>query len=225
MLEEKDNLSQWFYHTTWKPMPIDLSKTLQSGCWIVSGKKDGFSQMLSKQLESQIGQCLDIELGEVEDKESIKGIVHIVSELKTVLSFLQSLLNLNLPKMPPLYFVTQGTHALEDSSISLWDSPFNGFFKTLLLEYPELRAFQIDLDPSDTPEHNIEILLTEFAQEGQEPQAAYRRGKRFVPRFARLENLKMPSALPYIDPEGSYLITGGLGGLGLKMASGFVIKV
>ena len=74
----------------------------------------------------------------------------------------------------------------------------------------------IDLDPSATPTQNVEYLLREIQQPDGEDQIAWRRDKRFVPRLLRAH---LPDGAPVkIVAEAVYLVTGGLGGLGIEIA-------
>ena len=199
MLQKKDQLNSLSYHTVWKPTSIESAKTLQQGDWVVSGKKDRFFEVFTKRMGALSCYCLDMDISKIEDKDQIKGVVYVVSDLQSVLNFVQSFLRLSLSFRPPIYFVTRDAEWLEDSAVSLFQTPFSGFFKSLILEYPDLKARQIDFDNSEEVEDKIGSLLIELSED-DEPQVAYRHGKRFVPRLARLESeksLKIPTLSSY----------------------------
>ncbi|WP_253834549.1 type I polyketide synthase [Actinokineospora globicatena] len=84
-----------------------------------------------------------------------------------------------------------------------------GLGRVIALEHPDLDLTLVDLDP-DGP---TAVLASELS--GEENQVAYQGSTRYV---ARLSRVTAPAAAPAIGPEGTYLITGGLGGLGLETA-------
>ncbi len=142
------------------------------------------------------------------------GILWFVSgkePLKQALQFVQALNK--LPTKPSLYFITHGIQPIGPIA-SLSEASFNGFFKTLKLEMPDLDCRHIDLSPGE------KLPLKELSALDQEEQVAYAKGIRYVPRLVQ-ESLKKTKQFK-VNPEGSYLITGGLGGLGIKVAEWLV---
>lgn len=121
---------------------------------------------------------------------------------------------------PAVWLVTRGqqpvneTTAPIDPSAALW-----GFGRTLRLESPELGGGMLDLDPEGSPDTNLEFLMCELFADQDEDQIAYRAERRYI---ARLERTAAPAAQSFPwKADASYLITGGLGGLGLKAAQYF----
>ncbi|HEX8149651.1 MAG TPA: amino acid adenylation domain-containing protein [Pyrinomonadaceae bacterium] len=87
-------------------------------------------------------------------------------------------------------------------------------------EFPMLNCRGIDVTtPADAPGRDRlgRQLLDELAAAGGERFVAYRRGRRWAPTFEpfRLGGLDSPARF---RPGGVYLITGGLGGVGLSLA-------
>jgi NAD(P)-dependent dehydrogenase (short-subunit alcohol dehydrogenase family)/acyl carrier protein len=84
-------------------------------------------------------------------------------------------------------------------------------------EHPEMWGGLVDLDPTGSPEEDAGNLLAELRRADDEAEAAYRRGRRHIPRLVRssLGGAATPSVL---RPDASYLITGGLGALGSRVA-------
>jgi acyl carrier protein/NADP-dependent 3-hydroxy acid dehydrogenase YdfG len=95
-------------------------------------------------------------------------------------------------------------------------APLWGLGRVIALEHPEVWGGLIDLDPQGTPVDNAEYLLGGILASDGEDQVAWREGQRHVARLIRKSNPK-PQPTGW-DSEGAYLITGGLGGLGLKIA-------
>ena len=85
-------------------------------------------------------------------------------------------------------------------------------------EFPWLRCQSIDIDPTEIDGQLIEQLLLETAVGTQSSPVAYRGGYRWTERF---EPTPLPAreGIPArLRARGVYLITGGLGGLGLVTA-------
>ena len=78
----------------------------------------------------------------------------------------------------------------------------------------------VDLDPSATAD-GLETLLGALAEDAREDWVGYRQGQRYVARL-RSGELKASSPSPVLSSEGTYLLTGGLGGLGLRLAEWLV---
>ncbi|RPI89631.1 MAG: SDR family NAD(P)-dependent oxidoreductase, partial [Chloroflexi bacterium] len=90
------------------------------------------------------------------------------------------------------------------------------------LEYPQLSCHSVDivLPPPEggIPAKLVDMLMTEIQAESSDAMVAYRGQHRWVQTFepVRLEEPKETAA--HLRKEGTYLITGGLGGMGLTLA-------
>lgn len=85
-----------------------------------------------------------------------------------------------------------------------------GAGKSIQSEYPSFWGGFIDIDPFTDPIQ----LINEITSASGEEQIAYRNGQRHVARLVKTEI--EPDQLKKIHGDAFYLITGGLGGLGLK---------
>lgn len=79
-------------------------------------------------------------------------------------------------------------------------------------EYPNVTCRSIDVTLDSIP------LLPELKAKVTDPVVAYRNGKRWVQTFERVRLSKTAEAPPRLRQQGVYLITGGLGGVGLEIA-------
>ena len=94
-----------------------------------------------------------------------------------------------------------------------------GGIKTIPLEYPNINCRSIDvLFPTVSEEKLVEQLLTELSTPSQEQVIAYRGKHRWVQTFEPVRLESKAKNLPQVPEGGVYLITGGLGGIGLIMA-------
>ncbi|NEP60016.1 MAG: SDR family NAD(P)-dependent oxidoreductase, partial [Symploca sp. SIO2G7] len=142
----------------------------------------------------------------------------------TTLSLIQALVKAGLSQPPRLWLVTSGAQPVPSShpvipgvaQSSLW-----GMGKVISSEHPELNCVRIDLDPQQTIETQAWELFQEIWSEDKEDQVAWRRNCRYVPRLVasshQQTNATTKHSLSFRE-DASYLITGGLGGLGLLVA-------
>lgn len=96
-----------------------------------------------------------------------------------------------------------------------------GPVKVIPLEYPNITCTSIDLrvpDNQGLEVKQVRQLLDEVRSEGKDPIVAYRGGHRLVQTFEEVDVEQGATALPRVRENGVYLITGGLGDMGLAFA-------
>ncbi len=93
---------------------------------------------------------------------------------------------------------------------------FLGPVRCLPQEIPGLGCRLVDLEMADKEGESLQ-LARELRNPRPEPLVALRGGHRWLPSFEPLEMEDAPS--PLIRENGVYLVTGGLGGIGLSLAS------
>ncbi|MEV6444860.1 SDR family NAD(P)-dependent oxidoreductase, partial [Amycolatopsis sp. NPDC051716] len=113
-----------------------------------------------------------------------------------------------LPVAPRLWLVSAGAHAVEpgergDPGVAA----LRGLVRVLAFEHPELRVSQVD--------GGADRLRDEIRADGPDDEIAWRGGVRYTRRLIR-PAVGDPVREPVRD--GAYIITGGLGGLGLAAA-------
>ncbi|GGC78298.1 type I polyketide synthase [Chelatococcus reniformis] len=119
------------------------------------------------------------------------------------------------------YAVTRGAQAIrageaaEPAQATLW-----GLSHVAALEHPELNVVRFDLDPAEDTATAADALARELCGGSREHEIAQRGGRRFARRLTTRLSQPARSLAPAaaIDPDGAYLITGGLRGLGLLVA-------
>ncbi|HYB36145.1 MAG TPA: type I polyketide synthase [Mycobacterium sp.] len=89
-----------------------------------------------------------------------------------------------------------------------------GLIRVLAYEHPDLRAALLDLDTADDA---VEKLVTELGSSGGDDVIAWRGKRRYVERLTRA-TLQEREPKPIVRPDGSYIVTGGLGGIGMVVA-------
>lgn len=169
-----------------------------------------------------------------EETLSLRGIVHLwsldipdASQLTTetlvearilgcgsVLHLLQAEIKQN--QSARLWLITRNAVNPEQmpSTLAVAQAPLWGMGKVIAREHPELWGGIID-NPKAAD------LLAEITSESNEGQVAYRNNQRYVARLVKSNMPASDSSAPLqlsLQPDNSYLITGGLGALGLEVA-------
>jgi len=119
---------------------------------------------------------------------------------------------------PHLWLVTRAAQPVAaQSEANITQSPVWGLGKTIAQEYPGLFGGMIDLDPESPADETTALLEQVWFGDG-EPQCAFRRGERYVARLVQNRNMLLPKNPISPRSDGAYLISGGLGDLGLLVA-------
>ncbi len=216
----------------------ELQQISQQELTINPNKPNEFEQLLLA-LQGQLPeingvvQCwsideIDIQTKRCEDLQNAQQRV-----CGTTLSLVQALVKVNGSQPPRLWLVTQGAQPVPNNNpvvpgivqSSLW-----GMGKVIALEHPELKCVRVDLDPNALVEKQAQALWEEICSQGVEDQVAIRQEERYVARLVRHQhdqedinkNRNFESTPHKVAPsfreDGTYLITGGLGGMGLLVA-------
>ncbi|MFJ1767932.1 type I polyketide synthase [Amycolatopsis sp. NPDC088138] len=137
-----------------------------------------------------------------------------IEETADALELIQALAA--LPAPPRLWFITRGAQAVtEGASADPLHTALWGLGRVVRYEIPDLRCSLIDL-PGIPSAADLSKLCTEISADGPEDEIALRDGVRHL---ARLTHGSLPDVGPVpVRADGTYLITGGLGGVGLLTA-------
>ncbi|HWE60509.1 MAG TPA: beta-ketoacyl reductase, partial [Chloroflexota bacterium] len=132
-------------------------------------------------------------------------------------------------EIPRLWLVTSGAQAVATAEgrqtapapaqASLW-----GLGRVVALEHPDLWGGLVDLDPDATVGDAAAMLAAEVLQPSHEDNLAYREGRRFAARLVRSAERVPDLPAPRLSGDATYLVTGGLGGLGLQVARGLAAQ-
>lgn len=210
-------------------IPADTYQTLENNTWGINPARPAqFEQLLQ-------------EVARLPDQEPLKGIIHLwsldaapsdildpaaldqaqVMGCGSVLHLVQALNQQNSKTTPKLWLVTQNALPVksEQQTIAVAQAPLWGLGKTIALEHPELWGglFDVSLDPSqESATVEIEALLTDILNPDEEDYLAFRNGQRYVSRIVR--HPQPQQSISQFKEDGTYLITGGLGALGMRVA-------
>jgi phthiocerol/phenolphthiocerol synthesis type-I polyketide synthase D len=118
-------------------------------------------------------------------------------------------------KTPRLWLVTRNGLVVGDGeSGDPAVGALRGLIRVLAYEHPDLRATLIDFDTADDM---VEKLATELGSPGSDDVIAWRGERRSVERLSRA-TLGERARESVVRADGSYIVTGGLGGIGMVVA-------
>jgi pimeloyl-ACP methyl ester carboxylesterase/malonyl CoA-acyl carrier protein transacylase len=241
------DLADWLYGVDWQPIDLPVVTPAADQLWLILGDRQEFAQQIASQFpRSQIvylgggcsftaGQPWQVNPDQFSElftalltqfaDTKIGGIIHCWSldatldnldqaqwlSCYTALKLIQALHQQRLTI--PCWFVTRHSQQVipTETVSGLAQSSLWGLGQAIALEHPELWGGLIDLDESDTlPDFPV------LCQQTKVQHLASRQGKLFA---ASLQPKSLPTQnIPQINPEVTYLITGGLGSLGRKLA-------
>jgi acyl transferase domain-containing protein len=151
----------------------------------------------------------------------------VVTESASLLALTQALASGNAGAKPArVWIATRGVHPIGNvvpDAKAVRQAPLWGLGRTLSVEHPELYGGLIDLDPNAAAGTTADLLWVHLGAADGEDQVALRGDRRYV---ARLERYRPKSTASHgtlaLRPDGAYVVTGGLGGLGLAVAKWLV---
>ncbi|HEY5832672.1 SDR family NAD(P)-dependent oxidoreductase [Streptomyces sp.] len=115
-----------------------------------------------------------------------------------------------------LFLVTEGAESVTGAEPGDPDRAcLRGLLRVLALEHPDLRPCLVDIDTAPGAEDD---LARELLGNGDADQVAWRAGTRLTARLSRVDPVAEAAGVPFVRPRGAYIVTGGLGGLGLATA-------
>ncbi|AUX44867.1 uncharacterized protein SOCE26_063370 [Sorangium cellulosum] len=141
-----------------------------------------------------------------------------------LLHLVQALSRARRPGLPRVWLATRGAAPVGEAqgAVGLLQAPMVGLGKVVALEHPDLWGGLIDLDPASARVDpaatggDAALLCAELRGAVGEDQVAFRGGRRCVARLVRRRPPE-PGGIS-LSPDGAYLVTGGLGGIGLRAA-------
>jgi len=231
----------WLYQLQWITEPRQASPTIEeSRKWLILTDQQGIGEQVATGLRAAGHRCQVKRFKLSADQASLftthyTDILHCQSldekfslnpslenlekaqELgchATLQSFqAQSKIKGNIP--PRNWFITQQAIAVkEGDSSNPMQAPLWGFLQVLALEQPKSIGGIFDLQTAEQTE--IDQLIRRLLNTSGPLQVALRGDQSFIPR---LRPLAAPAGMrPSFSPHQSFLITGGLGSLGLHLA-------
>jgi amino acid adenylation domain-containing protein/non-ribosomal peptide synthase protein (TIGR01720 family) len=198
--------------------------SIQEKNWLIFGKKEGLSEKLKKILIEKGAYVIQVEntadfqsKGATLFSEKFNVIGLDTEKFNEILALTQICIKAKVS--PSLCLVTRGAQSVHNETISLesaYQSLVWGLGRTAMhIEHPILNGKLIDLDPKEKNRAVEAINILEMFND-VEDQIVLRHNIRYR---SRLSKFSLPDHPPItFNSSGAYLITGGLGQLGLSIA-------
>ena len=123
---------------------------------------------------------------------------------------------------PLLWSATRGAQAVDAGSVlNASQTPLWGLGRTIATEHSSLWGGLVDLDPAAPAGKTARVLADTILAGDGENQVAWRGGERYVARLVSRAESREEAGLR-CKSDASYLLTGGLGALGLQVAKSMV---
>lgn len=142
-----------------------------------------------------------------------------------VFFLLQALARAGVDKPLDLLLATGNAQAVvaDEARLVPEDAAVWGLARTVPLEFPNIRCCCLDLEEKGA-EDAVQELLEELETKLSDAFVAYRKGRRYVWTLSRYEIGASPIPSLSFRENGVYIITGGLGDIGLELAKHICLK-
>ncbi|MFF5780759.1 SDR family NAD(P)-dependent oxidoreductase [Streptomyces virginiae] len=236
----------WLYDTVWEqapmaPGPADLAEGAgPAGPWLLCGGPDLLAEALAERIRQAGGRVAHAAAEHVDFgsrdavarhldglPEQPRALVNLLAldpdcPTRTVgagtLHLFQALAERSGPPVRT-WLVTRGAQPADGRvteagavQAALW-----GMARVAVIEHPDLLCTRVDLDPTADYAAEASALLYELTASPAESEVAVRGGERLLPRLIARPDAGA-TAVRAIAPDGTYLVTGGLRGVGLLAA-------
>jgi acyl transferase domain-containing protein/acyl carrier protein len=244
MLRETANM---LYEIQWRPQDSPASAAKERRRWLISSDRGGVGLRLSKLLEASGALCTLIDSTDPTQlpkalASAPEGIVYLgaldcalpdagtgstvqeaaIAGCTGALRLIQAVAGRTAVTPPRLWLVTRGAQpvGIDASVVAPTQAPLWGLASVIGLEHPAWSCVRVDLDPAENVDP-VPALIADLKNDGPEDRIAWRSGKRYVARYTA-KNAQLATTTkqpPPIRADGAYVITGGLGALGLRVAA------
>lgn len=121
-----------------------------------------------------------------------------------------------------LWFVTRGAQAVTPAALQVQQAALWGLGLVISQEHPELCCRCVDLPPQESAD-DVVALQEEILRGSTETCVGWRDGRRFAARLVSAADALAVAGTPLaLRDDATYLITGGLGALGLEVAQALI---
>ncbi|MCC6858462.1 MAG: amino acid adenylation domain-containing protein [Bryobacterales bacterium] len=233
---KREEVESWFYQPSWKrkervfpPHRPEPARWLVAGgasartARIAAGLRESGHELIP--LEGPAGEC-DPVLAGLAASGCLPGRVLFVPEREgtqgfhRLLMLVQALVRRAPAARLEIAVVTSGAcEVTGEEELNPFQALTSGLCRVIPQEYPNISCRNIDLDGCESLDDKLFDRLTRDLEAGQEdPIAALRAGRRWVPAFEPLAVHDTPKPPAVLRANGVYLITGGLGRIGVVLA-------
>ncbi|RJO70846.1 amino acid adenylation domain-containing protein [Nocardia panacis] len=213
----------WLYRTSWVPRPVS-AQARPGRCLVLSDGELGreLGRIVGARVApaaTSVAEYRDLLAAETDlvvalwPAERTGAPDAVVAESVRLLHLVQALIERGTGR---LCLVTRGGAAVAGRTVAdPVQAALGGLARVIAQEQVDLGCTHIDLDPALEVAADAALLAAELGASSAAEQVGYVREVRHVARLTRAT--ASAGAVP-VRPDATYLITGGLGGLGLETA-------
>ena len=237
-------LAQKIFDTTWSPRPVTPGPSDTPGSWLVLteghvGEADQFvaewrspaHRVITAELTDESAMLTAFaETGGDPEHPPVGVLIFVAANpdltdagidraresVWSVATVVRAIVGGWHGQSPRLWLVSSGGIAVGDEPGQPGIGALKGLVRVLAYEHPELQTTLLDLDVTSEPVVALKAELTAAVSVRIDDVVAWRGGQRYVERLSRA-TLEEPTR-EAVRSGASYIITGGLGGLGLVVA-------
>jgi len=201
-------------------------ETSEEGFWRINPEHPEHFESLLQKISDNTGQTLRgvIHLWSLDTAPQERMTGNALEEnlrisCESGLYLVQALSKSPRKKSALLWFVTRGAQSVGNESLpsAVSQAPLWGLGNVVALEHPEMWGGLVDLDPEGCTDEVL-MLFHEILNLTSEDHLAFRQKQRYVARLVSSKMQKISIESLILQPDNTYLITGGLGGLGIEIA-------
>lgn len=194
----------------------------EDACTLDAGNPAHYQHLMQALGEHEVGKIvhlwsLDADFDETRSGEDLEALQE--TGVLSVMRLAQAL-SAGPSQVPRVWLVTRGAQPVGEDPyrLSIEQAPMWGLGRVFgHQEFATVWGGLCDLDPLENNAMQARLLVDEITAGDAEDQVAFRAGRRYVARLVENSGLTPPFPARMRD-AGSYLVTGGLGFLGLLVA-------
>ena len=220
---------QWLYRLQWRPAPVSAARgSAERGTerWLVLGPeseiRDALTRALGPQAEAAALDGLEAQLAARGAASNILRVILLAPDSPDAaylpIRALQAALKAGGRQR--FWFITRGSQTVDPARpepVAVEQAALWGAARVVAEEHRDLWGGLVDIEASGSPEALAVAITRHLTAGDEEDQVALRSGERFALRLNRLALDADTGPFPW-RADGAYLITGGLGDIGLHVA-------
>jgi amino acid adenylation domain-containing protein len=216
-LAKRPDVADWFYVPSWRQSSPPRTVEAPAASWLLLLDRHGLGEQLAENLRAMGQQVTTADVSDLPG-ELPDCIVHLDPDFPSLLALAKALADRGVPKPLRIEVVTTGVQSVTGAErIEPEKALVLGPVRVMPQEIENVSCRATDIELSTPVDRLAADLVSALADPppASDFAVAWRGTRRWVQGF---EPVKLPGASSVVRPGGVYLITGGLGGVGLALA-------
>ncbi|WP_026884685.1 type I polyketide synthase [Clostridium akagii] len=182
----------------------------------IEGTEDDYEKLFNDLEQSPIRQVIHMM---TVDNENINDVAKLKTSMKKgvySLFYLTKAITKSIKRNIQLLLIADYAQGIDGKEITIkpHNASFFGIGKVIGEEYSKISVRCIDIDSSI----EIDDLMKEIIYKSREGVVGYRNGSRYIQQLKKVDLQKLKDEKVNIRKNGVYIITGGMGGIGIEIA-------